>query len=81
MNILGKSEKMLMQANDANICVQIVLNALQAGTDSHSSTSFLQPTHKLSVHYVWQDTEGYEGLMGSHTNTVPSLLLPIPVAL
>lgn len=37
-------------------------------------TVALKPNHNLSVHYFWQETEAYEGLMHSHTYAVPLLL-------
>lgn len=61
--------------------MQIVWNAFQAGAESHSSPSFLGPNHNLSVHYFWQETEAYEGLMHSHTYAVPSLPVPVLLAI
>lgn len=65
-----KKQKTVRRVNvsdDAYICMQIVLRALQASAESHSSPVFLESNHKLSVHYSWQETEANEGLMHSRT--------------
>lgn len=54
--------------------VQIVLNDLQARAESHSSPVIRKPDQNLSVHYLWQETEVYEGLMHPDTYAVPFFL-------
>lgn len=80
---LGRREKKIACRNvsdDAYICMQIVLRALQARAESHSSPVFLELNHKLSVHYSWQETEANEGLMHSFTYAYPSLPVSVLVA-
>lgn len=62
-----KTVRRVNVSDDAYICMQIVLRALQARAESHSGPVFLESNHKLSVHYSWQETEANEGLMHSCT--------------